>query len=106
MSGSTIARLWHGWTKSENADSYERLLATKVLPTFEHLKGYNGAYLLRDDRESETEFVTITLFENLDAVRRFARDDYETAVVPSEARQLLARFDEVSRHYEIVVAPS
>jgi heme-degrading monooxygenase HmoA len=106
MSGSIIARLWHGWTKPENADGYERLLATKVLPSFEDLKGYKGAYLFRDDRESETEFVTLTLFEDLEAVRLFAGDDYETAVVLPEARQLLARFDETSKHYEMVIAPS
>jgi heme-degrading monooxygenase HmoA len=101
-----IARLWHGWTKPENADTYERLVATKVLPGFEHLKGYKGAYLLREDRDGETEFVTLTLFEDLEAVRRFAGDDYEAAVVPAEAKQLLARFDARSKHYEIVLTPS
>jgi len=99
-----IARLWHGWTKPENADRYE--LLTHVLPSFEQLKGYKGAYLLREDRESETEFVTLTLFEDLHAVRRFAGEDYETAVVPAEARQLLTRFDDRSKHYEIVLTPS
>ena len=106
MSGLMIARLWHGWTKAENADRYELLVATKVLPSFEHLKGYKGAYLLREDRESETEFVTLTLFDDLEAVRRFAGEDYQAAVVPAEARQLLARFDETSKHYEIVLTPS
>ena len=101
-----IARLWHGWTKPENADRYELLVATQVLPSFEQLKGYKGAYLLREDRESETEFVTLTLFEDLQAVRRFAGEDYETAVVPAEARQLLTRSDDRSKHYEIVLTPS
>src|SRR4030095_1328212 len=101
-----IARLWHGWTKGENADRYELLVATKVLPSFEHLKGYKGAYLFREDRESETEFVTLTLFEDVEAVRRFAGEDYQAAVVPTEARQLLARFDERSKHYEIILTPS
>jgi len=101
-----IARLWHGWTKSENADRYELLVATQVLPSFEPLKGYKGAYLLREDRESETEFVSLTLFEDWPAVRRFAGEDYQSAVVPIETRQLLARFDERSKHYEIVLTPS
>ncbi len=101
-----IARLWHGWTKPENADTYELLVATKVLPSFEHFNGYKGAYLFRGDRESETEFVTLTLFESQEAVRRFAGEDYQAAVVPAEARELLARFDERSRHYEIVLTPS
>ena len=100
-----IARSWHGWTKPESADTYELLVATKVLPSLEHLKGYKGAYLLRADRESETEFVTLTLFEDLQGVRRFAGEDHEEAVLPSEARQVLARFDERSEHCEIVLTP-
>jgi len=49
------------------------------------------------------EFVTITLFESLDAVREFAGDDYEAAVVLPEARRLLSRFDLRSRHYETLL---
>ena len=51
------------------------------------------------------EFVTITLFESLDAVREFAGDDYEAAVVLPEARRLLSRFDPRSRHYETLLEP-
>ena len=100
-----IGRLWHGWTKPENADTYERFLATKLLPSFDKMEGYKGAYLFRDDRETETEFVTLTLFEDLEAVRRFAGEDYQVAVIPPEGRQLLARFDETSKHYEVVLTP-
>jgi len=49
------------------------------------------------------EFVTITLFESLDAVRELAGDDYEAAVVLPEARRLLSRFDLRSRHYETLL---
>jgi hypothetical protein len=42
-------------------------------------------------------------FESLDAVRAFAGEDYEVAVVPAKARALLARFDAHSAHYEVVV---
>jgi hypothetical protein len=100
-----IARLWHGWTKPENADRYEKLLQTEVLPGLHRISGYKGAYLFREDRETETEFVTLTLFENLDAVRRFAGENYHTAVVPPDARKLLSRFDQKSKHYQIVITP-
>lgn len=40
-------------------------------------------------------------FDSLDAVREFAGEDYEVAVVPEKARVLLSRFDERSQHYEI-----
>ena len=101
-----IARLWHGWTKPENANSYEKLLRTEILPGFDRVRGYNGAYLFREDGETETEFVTLTLFEYLEAVRRFAGENYEAAVVPAEAKKLLSRFDQRSKHYQIVITPA
>ena len=97
-----ISRLWHGWTTRENASAYEHLLRREVLPGIHRVQGFQGAQLLRRDGEKEVEFVTITLFESMQAVREFAGQDYEAAVVPPEARKLLSRFDLRSAHYETV----
>ena len=96
-----IGRIWHGWTAPENADAYEELLRSEVLPGIHRIEGYRGAQLLRREAGDEVEFVTLTLFDSLDAVRAFAGEDYEVAVVPPEARKLLARFDERSAHYDV-----
>ena len=100
-----IARLWHGSTTRENADAYETLLKTKILPGIHRVNGYAGAYLLRRDLTDGVEFATLTLFESLDAVRAFAGKDYEVAVVSPEARKLLSRFDQRSVHYDVVMRP-
>jgi heme-degrading monooxygenase HmoA len=100
-----ISRLWHGSTTRENADAYEQLLRSEILPGIRRVAGFLGAYVLRRDVEDGVEFVTMTMFESLDAVRAFAGEDYEAAVVPPHARALLARFDERSAHYETVVEP-
>jgi len=100
-----IARLWHGWAKPENADGYEELLRSEVLPGIQRLGGHRGAYLLRRERDGRVEFVTMTLFDDLDAVRAFAGEDYEAAVVPPAARALLDEFDERSEHFEVVLRP-
>jgi len=44
-----IARLWHGWTTPANADGYEKLLLSEILPGIRRIKGYHGAFLLRKD---------------------------------------------------------
>jgi heme-degrading monooxygenase HmoA len=100
-----ITRFWRGWTSQENASAYETLLRTTVLPGIHRIAGYRGAWLLRRDVPEGVEFVTLTLWETLDAVRSFAGDDPELAVVPPAARQLLARFDERSVHYETPISP-
>ena len=100
-----ISRIWHGWTKREDADKYEGMLRADVLPGIHRVKGYNGAYLLRREAGGETEFVTITLFDDIDSVRGFAGTDYTRAVIAPGAGKLLTRYDERSAHYETILTP-
>jgi heme-degrading monooxygenase HmoA len=101
-----ISRIWHGWTKPEHADEYESMLRADVLPGIHRVAGYQGAYLLRRSDGDQVAFVTITMFDDMDAVRRFAGDDYTRAVVPPAARRILTRFDERSVHYETILTPA
>lgn len=98
-----ICRLWHGYTAFDNADAYENLLKSEIFINIEgrKIKGYKGIQLLRRDLENEVEFITIMWFESLEAVRSFAGEDYEKAVVPAEAQKLLSHFDSLSQHYDV-----
>jgi antibiotic biosynthesis monooxygenase (ABM) superfamily enzyme len=98
-----IARVWHGWTTPENADAYETLLNAEIFPgiSAKGVQGYGGIKLLRRALGPEVEFVTIMWFDTWDAVKAFGGEDYEAAYVPAKARQVLARFDERSQHYEV-----
>jgi heme-degrading monooxygenase HmoA len=98
-----IARVWHGWTAPENADAYERLLKTEIFPgiSAKGVAGYRGIELLRRPLGDEMEFVTIMWFDSWQAVKDFAGEDHEVAYVPAKARQVLARFDDRSQHFEI-----
>lgn len=100
-----IARLWKGWTQPENADAYEKLLKEVVLPELEHIDGYQGGYVLRQDGEHEVEFAVMNLFVSLDAVRAFAGPDYTTPVFEPEARRLLSKVEPIARHYEVKAVP-
>jgi hypothetical protein len=100
-----ISRIWHGWTTLENADKYEALLKEEIFVGIQNrgIRGFKNIQLLRRPAGEEVEFVTIMTFESLAAVREFAGEDYETAVVPEKALAVLARFDEKSQHYTVVV---
>ena len=101
-----ISRIWHGWTTPGNADAYEALLKEEIFVGIQsrQIRGFKGIQLLRREVREEIEFVTIMEFDSLDAVREFAGEDYEVAVVPEKARALLSRFDGRSAHYEGKVA--
>jgi heme-degrading monooxygenase HmoA len=98
-----ISRIWHGWTTTANADAYEALLKDEIFVGIQsrQIAGYRGIQLFRRILDGEVEFVTVMWFETLDAVRAFAGEDYEVAVVLDKARALLSRFDARSQHYEV-----
>lgn len=99
-----IARIWHGWTSAENADSYEALLQSEVFPGIaaKNVKGYRGIQLYRRMLPTgEVEFLTIMQFDSLDAVKAFAGEDHEVAYVPAKPRRLLQAFDQRATHYEL-----
>jgi heme-degrading monooxygenase HmoA len=98
-----ISRVWHGWTTPTNADNYEALLKNEIFTGIKNrqIAGYRGIHLFRRNLSKETEFVTVMWFDSIEAVRAFAGDDYEVAVVPPKARALLSRFDARSQHYEV-----
>jgi heme-degrading monooxygenase HmoA len=98
-----ISRIWHGWTTPGNADKYEALLKEEIFAGIlgRQIRGFQDIQLLRRAVEGEVEFVTLMRFDSLAAVREFAGEDYEAAVVPAKARAVLSRFDARSQHYEI-----
>jgi heme-degrading monooxygenase HmoA len=81
-----IARIWHGWTTLQNANAYEQLLKHEIFTGISNkdIKGYKGIELLKRATANEAEFITIMRFENLDAIKQFAGEDYEIAVVPEK----------------------
>jgi hypothetical protein len=96
-----IARHWRGWAEVRNADAYESLLKSRVLPELERVAGYRGGYVLRGDGTEEVEFVVVNLFDSIESVRLFAGADYSTPVFEPEARLLLSRVEPIARHYEV-----
>ena len=97
-----IARVWHGYTKPEHADAYEAMLKPELLPGISKVKAYRSSCLLRRAVRGEVEFVTIMLWESVDAIRSVAGPDYETAVIPEERRRYLPHYEAKAAHYEVV----
>jgi heme-degrading monooxygenase HmoA len=97
-----IARLWRGAAADRrNAEAYVRHLRTNVMPELVTIPGYREVRLLRREEGGRTEFLVMTLWDSMDAIRRFAGSDPERAVVEPEARAVLADYDDFVRHYEV-----
>jgi len=68
-----IARIWKGRTSKDKADEYSKYLyEVGFLPL---VKKALGAQMFREDRDNETEFITISYWESVAAMSRFAGSD-------------------------------
>jgi heme-degrading monooxygenase HmoA len=96
-----IARTWRGWTRREDADEYLAYVEQTGLSAYRATPGNQGAWILRHDDGDRTEFVTLSFWDSLDAVRGFAGDEVEQAVFyPEDDRFLVDREDKVT-HWTI-----
>ena len=96
-----IARIWRGQSTAVNAEAYQVHVTEDVFPKLKHIAGHRGAYLLRRATDDRVEFLAVTLWESIEAIRRFSGNDVTTAVVEPEARGVLAEFDDFATHYEV-----
>lgn len=100
-----IARIWRGQATPDKADAYYRHVTGTVLPEVALLPGHRGGYVLRREADGAVEFLVVTLWDSMDAVRAFAGADPERAVVEPAARAVLSGYDDFVRHYDVVHAP-
>ena len=97
-----IARIWRGWAPQATADDYQRHYESEVSEHLRAVDGFRGARLLRHDDGQQVMFTSLTFFASLDAVRAFAGDDYEQAVVEEAARRALSHWDEQVTHHDVI----
>ena len=97
-----IARMWKGSTRAEDADRYVDYLRATGLAEYARTPGHRRTITMRRIVGDRAEFVLVTLWDSMNAVRRFAGDDPDRAVFyPEDDRYLVAR-DEIVTHFEVV----
>lgn len=97
-----ISRQWRGLAKPAFADAYVEHLRAETFPALRKLAGFDGASILRRTLREGVEFVIVTKWQSLDAIRAFAGPNAETAVVPDNVHAMMVDYDRVVRHYEVV----
>jgi heme-degrading monooxygenase HmoA len=96
-----IARVWRGIARTEEADTYVRHLRNDTFPALAGIPGFVDAAIWRRDADPGVEFTIVTRWESVDAIRQFAGEPVDAAVVPPEVRAMMLSYDEKVAHYEV-----
>jgi heme-degrading monooxygenase HmoA len=99
-----IERHWKGIAKNEAADHYIDHLLNDTFPKLSVMAGFLGSSILRRKVDDGVEFRIVTVWNSLDAIRQFAGDNPEVAVVPPVVREIMVEYDAAVTHYDVVVS--
>ena len=97
-----IIREWRGIAARSNADAYPKHFRDYVVPGLRSVPGFADAQLSRREIDDKVEFLVLTRWQSLDAIRAFAGSDMEKAVVEPDAVAALIEFDTTVRHYQVL----
>ena len=97
-----IARIWRGATAASDGDAYADYIRDTGLAEYRETDGNRGAWLLRRVDGDRAEFLALTFWDDMDAVRRFAGDEPERAVYYPEDERFLVERDDTVSHYEML----
>jgi heme-degrading monooxygenase HmoA len=96
-----IVRMWHGRVPTQKAEAYRKFLNERAIPDYRAVAGNLSVHILEREAGEVTHFVTLTFWEDLDAIRAFAGEAPERAKYYLEDRDFLLEFEPEVVHYQV-----
>ena len=74
-----IARIWHGTVPMEKSEAYLAKMRGVALPGYRNVEGNRGAWVMHRIDGDVAHFDMLSFWDNVEAVKRFAGEDYEVS---------------------------
>ena len=97
-----IARRWHGRVPASKAEEYLRLMRDVGLADYRSTEGNHGAWCLHRHDGDVVDVEMFTLWENLEAIGRFAGDDLLKAKYYDFDRDFMLELEPEVTHFEVI----
>lgn len=96
-----ISRHWSGVARPGEADNYVDHLKNDTFPRLMRIKGFKSASIMTRKVDQGTEFLIVTVWESMEAIRQFAGETADVAVVPPVVQAMMVAYDRNVRHYVV-----
>jgi heme-degrading monooxygenase HmoA len=94
--------MWHGRVPTHKARAYRDFVNRQAIPDYRSVPGNISVHILEREEGETTHFITLTFWENLEAIRGFAGEDLERAKYYPEDKDFLLEFEPRVVHYDVV----
>ena len=99
-----IARTWHGRVRADRSDDYQAFLLRTAVPDYRATPGNRGILVQQWTEGEVSHFLLTTLWDSIEAIRRFAGEDHQRArYYPEDDEFLLEKEREVA-HTTVLLA--
>lgn len=96
-----IVRIWRGWTSPEDREPYAAYILETGIAEYKATPGNRGAHLISRPDGDRTEFLTISYWDDTEAIVAFAGDDIQEAVFYPEDDRYLVDRETTVRHFTV-----
>jgi len=101
-----IARMWHGKVPKTKSDAYHQYVVKTGLKDFALTEGNKAAFLLKRDDGDVTHFYTLSLWDSIEAIKKFAGETYEKARYYNGDKEFLLELEDFVTHFEVIEYPA
>lgn len=95
-----IARIWHGRTKSGDADSYRQYVIETGMASYRSTKGNIAAQIWQQQEGDIMHIYTLSWWDSYESIKSFAGEDFEKAKYYDKDEKYLLEFEPTVQHYE------
>jgi hypothetical protein len=96
-----IARIWHGAVPVEKSEAYLEKMRAVALPGYRNVEGNQGAWVMHRIEGDIAHFDMLTFWDNIDAIKRFAGEDYKVSQYFDFDDDFLIEKEPHVRHWEM-----
>ncbi len=95
-----IVRIWHGRTKTTDAESYRQFVIETGIKDYTSTKGNLGAEIWQRQEGDITHIWTVSWWNSLESIKVFAGEEIEKAKYYEEDKKYLLEFEPNVIHCE------
>ena len=95
-----IARIWHGRVPVAKSERYLHLMRRVAIPDYQAIPGNLDAICLHRIEDDIAHFEMLTFWDNVEAIKRFAGEDYAAAKYYDFDDEYLIEKEPHVRHFE------
>lgn len=95
-----ITRIWHGKVRKEDAEIYRQYVEETGIANYLKTEGNLSAKILLRFEKEICHILTVSEWESIECIKKFAGDDFEKARYFEEDKKYLLEFEEFVSHYE------